>query len=141
MKRGTGATVLRVGMVLGIASAALTSLLWTLACSSSSASGGALVGEWQQTDDAGYTSSIFFNSNGTCGEFFTADNAIVCDSNCTYQVNGNSVSIVFDADGGVGNFTELPFRVSGNTLTFEPADGGSSFQLTRVNSNGSNSCP
>jgi hypothetical protein len=67
-------------------------------------------------------------------------NGSACEA-CTYTYSGSTLTITISQDGGAGGESITDdVTISGNTLTYNPADGGTSYEYTRVNSSGSNSC-
>lgn len=119
------------------------------ACSSSSGSGSAIVGEWS-TSNAGTVEEWFFNSNGTCGVLVAENKASVCTSSCTYTFDGTTLSLTTATTSGSGagstttNDYTIAFTQGGSSATVTGACESSvctSLTFTRVNSNDGNSCP
>jgi hypothetical protein len=142
------AATARLGTALAVALAAGVYFAQSLACSS--AAGPSLVGNWQ-VSSGGETDSWFFNSDGTCGEVIMTSNgagtASECESNCRYTYSGGTLTVtsttdVGDAGASVSISTTYSASLSSDTLTLsEPDAGVAPEQLTRVDSNGSTSCP
>jgi hypothetical protein len=104
-----------------------------------------IVGEWELAGDAGGESQeAFFNADGTCGFIQSYGGASgtesYCQSNYTYSVSGDVLTVDELYDSGFSNAVTAEFSLSGDTLTLSPSDGGFSVTYTRVNANGSNMC-
>ncbi len=138
-----------VGFALALSVAAALASLHVTGCTGnlgSSSGASSLVGLWQLGGDAGVEQEVFFNSDGTCGFIDSYggfdETTSQCTSNYTYSVNGSALTITQNFDGGYDQSATVEFSISGDSLTVDALDaGGYSAVYTRVNANGSNSCP
>ncbi len=121
------------------------------ACSSSSGSGSAIVGEWSTSGAGNGVEEWFFNSNGTCGVLLVENKVSVCtSSSCTYTFDGTTLSLTTGTTSSSGatstttNDYTIAFTQGGSSATVTGACESSvcaSLTFTRVNSNDGNSCP
>jgi hypothetical protein len=120
------------------------------ACSSSSGSGSAIVGEWSTPSASNGLEEWFFDSNGTCGVLLAQNQVRVCtSSSCSYTFDGTTLSLTTATTSGGATSTTtndytIAFAQGGNLATVTGACESSvcaSLTFTRVNSNDGNSCP
>ena len=119
---------------------------FTTACSSSGSSTlSPIVGTWVLGADGGLggTDTLWFNKDGTCGEFGEVSNN-ECKTDCTYSVSGNDLTTAWaatDAQPSSSGIDTMSFSNDDDTLTTCHQGSPSCLVFTRVNSNSTNSCP
>jgi hypothetical protein len=137
--------------MVALRSAWLLVALGVCACSSSSGSGSAIVGEWSTSSTGNGVEEWFFNSNGTCGVLLAQNNVSICtSSSCTYTFDGTTLSLTTATTSSSGATTTttndwtIAFTQGGSAAMVTGACESSvcaSLTFTRVNSNDGNRCP